>query len=172
MGLHRENTRIVTYLNYQHVLSPSFCGARKLLCIRVSARALSPEDIFLWDLYQHYGQMPVSQIPSRDNWLLLSRHSVHTTEASKILIFLLINTLQSYVILERVMGWQNLGPIGSWDLRGIGGEKAYYRRGMCIESETSVIGKKEMAAPGLLLSEKACQLGILFLGFFLKKMKC
>lgn len=172
MGLYRQNTRIVMYLNYQHVLSPSFYGASKLLCIRLSSRALSPEDVFLWDLNQHYGQMPVSQIPSRDNWLLLSRHSVHTTKASKILIFLLINTLQSYVILERVMDWQNLGPTGSWDLRGIGGEKAYCRRGMCTKSETSMIGKKEMAAPGLVLSEKACQLGILFLGFFLKKMKC
>lgn len=159
------------YLNCQHVLSPSFCGTSKLLCIRLSARALSP-DFFLWDLYHHYGQMPVFQIPSRDTWLLLSRSSIHTTKASKIMVFLLINTLQSYVILERVMDWQNLGPTGSWDLRGIGGEKSYCRRGMCTESETRMMGKKERAAPGLALSEKACQHGILFLGFFLKKMKC
>lgn len=79
--------------------------------------------------------MPVSQILSRDNWLLLSRHSLHTTEASKILISLLINALPSYVILERVMGWQKLGPTGSWDPRGIGGERADGRRGMHDKSE-------------------------------------
>lgn len=53
------------------------------------------------------------------------------------------------------MDWQNLGPTDSWDLRDTGGEKAYCRRGMCSESETSVMGKKEMAAPGLVLSAKS-----------------
>ena len=97
--------------------------ASKLLCIWVSVRAQSPGDFFGFEVCSSIVAKACFPTYTQDNWLFF-QSSVHTTEAAKILISLLINTLQSYVILERAIGWQKLGLTGSWVLRGIGGEQA------------------------------------------------
>lgn len=156
---------MILCLNYRHLFSPSFFSARELLCIWVSARDFSPGGFFFQGLYQQHGQMPVSQLTPRDNWLSFSRSSVHTTKASKILISLLINTLQSYVVLERGIGSQNLGPTGSWDLRGIEGEKACWGRDTRSESRRPAWWKRRKWLLRGLRCLKSLPTGILVLGF-------